>query len=113
MPFLLPHIAMSLLAGAVAIAGLNLAFPAEIARSVTNMPFAALLANLPGTAGATRGLPILTICRIEWALARRALREAAAAGRGIYEVKSTQPIFSRMKAMPSAANAARSLLSLP
>jgi hypothetical protein len=71
MPFLLPQIMMSLLAGVVAIAGLNLAFPVEIACSVTGVSFAALLANLPGTAGVTRGLPVLTICRIEWAIVRQ------------------------------------------
>jgi hypothetical protein len=80
MPFLRPHIILSLLAGFVAIAGLNLAFPVEVARSVTGGPFAALLASLPGTAGATRGLPVLTVCSIAWTIARHVVLGVARRG---------------------------------
>jgi hypothetical protein len=122
MPFSLPHIILSLLASTLAVAGLNLAFPVEIARSVTGVPFAALLANLPGTAGAARGLPVLTICRLQWAIVCQAVfdiayrRVSQNPRRGWlqrYATRSVQPILSRMKATPRDANAARSLLSLP
>lgn len=78
------HIALSLLAGALAIAGLNLAFPAEVARAVTGVQCAALLANLPGAAGAARGVPVLTICRIQCEIVRVAAR--CVAGRGVAAV---------------------------
>ena len=96
-----PHTMMSLLAAALAVAGLD--------HAIGGVPFAALFASLPGTASAAHGLPILTACEIEWAMARRLARGIAAR----YAFASVQPILSRMKAIPSAENAARSLLSLP
>lgn len=112
MPFLRPHIVMSLLAGALAIAGLNLAFPAEIVRPIANMPFAAPLANLPGTAGATRGLPVLTVCTIEWALARQVVRGVAHRGVAAAHVFGDGLTASRAR-VSFALNAVIAVVLLP
>jgi putative effector of murein hydrolase len=112
MPFLLPHIMLSLLAGALAIAGLNLAFPVEIARSINGVPFAALLANLPGTAGTARGLPVLTICRIELTRARALVVRAAAHGIVAAGAFGDGVTGSRARVV-LAFNAVAAVLSLP
>jgi hypothetical protein len=104
-----PHTMISLFAAALAVAGFDPALPAEFGHALGGVSFAALLASLPGTASAAHGLPILTACEIEWAMARTLARGIASR----YAFASVQPILSRMKAMPSAENAARSLLSLP
>ena len=108
MPLRLAAVLLSLLAVAPAIADFDLTLPAELAHAIDDVPFAALLASLPGTASAARGVPILTACRIQWAMTCALARTASH-----YAVAFVQPILSRMKAMPSAENAARSLLSLP
>ena len=104
----LPHILLSLLAAAPAIVDFDPKLSAEFAHTIDGVPFAALLASLPGTASAAHGTPILTACRIQWAMACALARAASH-----YAVAFVQPILSRMKATPSAENAARSLLSLP
>ena len=104
-----PHTMISLFAATLAVAGFDLALPAELGHGLGGVPFAALFASLPGTASAAHGLPILTACQIEWAMACKLARGITSR----YAFASVQPILSRMKAMPSAENAARSLLSLP
>jgi hypothetical protein len=106
MPLRLPHIMLSLFA----IAGLDLAFPGEIARWIGAVPFPALLVGLPGMVATVRGLSPLTMWRMQWATVRYLARHGRATS---LHATAVQPIFSRMKARPSAANEARSLLSLP
>ena len=109
MPVSLSHISLSALAAALSLAGFDPALPAEISHAIGGVPFVPMLASLPGTASAAHGLPILTMSRIAWTMARAVARSITSR----HEVASVQPILSRMKAMPSAENAARSLLSLP
>jgi hypothetical protein len=104
-----PHAMTSLLAAALAIAGFDLTPPTDLVHALGGVQFAALLASLPSAASAAHGVPILTACEIEWTMARALARGIASR----YAVASVQPILSRMKAMPRAENAARSLLSLP
>lgn len=80
MPVRLSHLVLSLVVGASAIADLNLAFPVEIVRWMGGVPFAALLVNLPGAVGVVRGVPVLTICRIQLAITRAVVRDVTARG---------------------------------
>jgi len=109
MPVPMSHIWLSALAAALTLAGFDPALPAELAQAISGVPFAPMLASLPGTASAAHGVPILTMCRIAWTMVRAVARSIASR----HDVASVQPILPRMKAMPSAENAARSLLSLP